>query len=243
MKKNQPKALAFNNVAKTYTLRHQKPTLVGALLKLESQEQFHALKNVSFEIDQGEKVGIIGPNGSGKTTILKICAGLTTPTSGQVSVNGKVVSLIELSAGFHPELTGEENIFLNGLIVGMTRQEIEAHYQKIVRFSGLKKFIDAPLYTYSSGMVLRLGFAVAVHSDPDILILDETIAVGDEAFRAKSLKKINEFFKQGKTVITVSHWLDYLKKYCTRILWLADGKIVRDGGTEIIKAYQRSAKK
>jgi ABC-type polysaccharide/polyol phosphate transport system ATPase subunit len=216
---------------------------VGALLKLESQEQFHALKNVSFEIDQGEKVGIIGPNGSGKTTILKICAGLTTPTSGQVSVNGKVVSLIELSAGFHPELTGEENIFLNGLIVGMTRQEIEAHYQKIVRFSGLKKFIDAPLYTYSSGMVLRLGFAVAVHSDPDILILDETIAVGDEAFRAKSLKKINEFFKQGKTVITVSHWLDYLKKYCTRILWLADGKIVRDGGTEIIKAYQRSAKK
>jgi ABC-type polysaccharide/polyol phosphate transport system ATPase subunit len=212
---------------------------VGTLFNLESKEKFQALKDISFEIFKGEKVGIIGPNGSGKTTILKLVAGIATPTTGKISTKGRVVSLIELEAGFHPELTGEENIYLNGLIVGMTRAEIDKKYQKIIEFSGLKKFVDSPLYTYSSGMSLRLGFSIAVHSDPDILLLDEAIAVGDEEFRKKSLEKINEFFKQGKTIVSVSHWLDYLRANCTRIIWMENGKMVEDGGVEIIKLYEK----
>jgi ABC-type polysaccharide/polyol phosphate transport system ATPase subunit len=214
---------------------------VGTLFRLESREKFQALKDISFEIFKGEKVGIIGPNGSGKTTILKLIAGIATPTTGEISTKGRVVSLIELEAGFHPELTGEENIYLNGLIVGMTRAEIDKKYQKIIKFSGLKKFIDSPLYTYSSGMSLRLGFSIAVHSDPDILLLDEAIAVGDEEFRKKSLEKINEFFKQGRTIVSVSHWLDYLRTNCTRIIWVENGKVIKDGGVWVIDSYKKIA--
>ncbi|HCR80987.1 MAG: Teichoic-acid-transporting ATPase [Candidatus Pacebacteria bacterium GW2011_GWA1_46_10] len=240
---NRQAAIQFQNVAKSYTLKHQKPTLVGTLFGLESRERFQALRGISLTISQGEKVGIIGPNGSGKTTLLKIAAGIATPDSGKVVVKGKVVSLIELEAGFHPELTGEENIFLNGLIIGMAKEEIEQNFTQIVQFSGLKKFIDSPLYTYSSGMSLRLGFSIAVHSNPDILLLDEAIAVGDQEFREKSLKKINSFFKQGKTIVSVSHWLDYLKNNCTRIIWLEQGKVVEDGGIEVIELYKKDSEK
>ena len=182
-------------------------------------------------------MGIIGRNGSGKTTILKIIAGITTPTRGAVAVHGRVVSLIELDAGFHPEFSGLENIYLNGLVIGMSKAEIDRNLQKIVKFSGLGKFIDTPQYTYSSGMSLRLGFSIAAHADPDILILDEGIAVGDEKFRKKSLAKINQFAKQGKTIVIVSHWLDYLKENCERIIWLEEGKITYDGDTSVIDKY------
>ncbi|OGJ37525.1 MAG: hypothetical protein A2383_00685 [Candidatus Pacebacteria bacterium RIFOXYB1_FULL_39_46] len=240
MKRKKQTVIYFEKVCKKYVLKHQKPTLVGSFLGLESREKFEALKDVSFEIYSGEKVGIIGPNGSGKTTVLKMIAGITAPTTGKIITKGRIVSLIELEAGFHPELTGEENIFLNGLIVGMTRPEIEKKYKKIIQFSGLKKFIDSPLYTYSSGMSLRLGFSIAVHSDPDILLLDEAIAVGDEEFRKKSLQKINQFYKQGKTIISVSHWLDYLKDHCTRIIWLEKGKLIQNDGIRAIEAYKKN---
>lgn len=238
-KKTQSKqlALSIQNITKEYNLRHQKPTLMGSVFGLEKREKFLALNNVSLNIFKGEKVGIIGRNGSGKTTILKIISGITTPTHGSVSVYGKVVSLIELEAGFHPELSGMENIFLNGLLIGMTLSEIRDNYQSIVQFSGIGRFIDAPLHTYSSGMSLRLGFSVAVHSNPDILVLDEGIAVGDQAFRKKSLAKINEFFRKGKTIIIVSHWLEYLKENCNRIVWLEGGKVKMDGKPNIVDAY------
>lgn len=233
----KPVAISLENVTKEYSLRHQKPTLMGSLLGLEKKERFFALKDVSLNIFKGEKVGIIGKNGSGKTSLLKVVAGITTPTVGEVFVAGKVVSLIELEAGFHPELSGVENIFLNGLVIGMSLAEIRQQCASIVRFSGLGRFIDAPLHTYSSGMSLRLGFSIAVHSDPDILVLDEGIAVGDQAFRKKSLIKINEFFKKGKTIIIVSHWLDYLRENCHRIVWMENGKIKQDGGVAVIDQY------
>lgn len=230
-------AIELKGIRKQYTLRHQKPTLMGGVFGLERKEKFSAVHDISLQIFKGEKVGIIGNNGSGKTTILKIISGITMPTAGAVAVFGKVVSLIELDAGFHPELSGIENIFLNGLMVGMTKAQIDANLKNIIAFSGIGKFMDAPLHTYSSGMALRLGFSIAVHSDPDILVLDEGISVGDQAFRKKSLAKMNEFFKAGKTIIVVSHWLDYLKKNCNRIIWLENGKIKKDGTPKIIDEY------
>lgn len=231
-------AIELKNIYKRYSLRHQKPTLMGGLFGMEKREEFIALKNVSLQIKKGEKVGIVGDNGSGKTTVLKIISGISAPTSGEITVVGKIVSLIELEAGFHQELSGIENIFLNGLLVGMSQKEIQKNLKKIISFSGVGEFIDAPLHTYSSGMSLRLGFSIAVHSNPDILVLDEGIAVGDQAFRKKSLAKINEFFKKGKTVIVVSHWLDYLKENCNRIIWLENGEVKRDGSPEIVDQYR-----
>lgn len=222
-------AIKLTNLTKTYQLHHEKPTLVENIFGRSKRELFTALNGVNLEIKKGEKVGIIGPNGSGKTTLLKLISGITTPTKGSVKIWGKVVSLIDLSAGFHPELTGQENIFLNALLVGMGKEEVKSKYDEIVRFADIGGFIDAPLFTYSSGMRLRLGFSIAVAADPDILILDEGIAVGDEDFQKKSSAKIEEFFRQKKTVIVVSHWLDYLKKHCRRIIVMDNGKITNDG--------------
>ena len=218
-------AIQLTNVTKTYTLHHEKPTFVENMIRRSRSEQFTALDNVSLTIKQGEKVGIIGPNGAGKTTLLKIIAGITTPDSGQVITNGKVVSLIDLSAGFHPDLTGEENIFLNGMVIGMSRHEINAKFKQIVEFADIGGFIDAPMFTYSEGMKLRLGFSVAVHAEPDILLLDEGMAVGDEEFRRKSMMTTNLLFQKNKTIVISSHWLEYLYKQTKKIMELDNHQI------------------
>lgn len=237
-----PKKLAVNlaSVTKIYTLHHEKPTLVENFLGGKKSGKFTALDGVDLQIFQGEKIGIVGPNGSGKTTLLKVIAGITAPTTGVVQTFGKIVSLIDLTAGFHPDLNGRENIFLNGLVIGMTNSEIEAQFEKIVAFADIGKFIDEPIFTYSEGMKLRLGFSVAVHSDPDILILDEGIAAGDLDFQAKSGAKIEQMFEEDKTIIVVSHWLDYLKRHCERFFYFEAGKIKSSGDKNVLKLYEKN---
>lgn len=231
-------AVKLERVSKIYLVHHEKPTLTERVIKRDMTEKFRALDGIDMEIYRGEKVGIVGVNGSGKTTLLKIIIGVATPSSGKVSAWGKVVSLIDLQAGFHPDLSGYENIFLNGLIVGMRKAEIINKMDMIVRFADIGKFIDAPLYTYSWGMKLRLGFSVAVNSDPDILVLDEGTIVGDKEFQEKCGDKIDEFYRAGKTIIIVSHWLALLEKWCERIIWINGGKIVEDGGLEVVENYK-----
>lgn len=236
-------AVKLSGVSKKYTLHHGKPTLAENVFSRETKEEFWALKKINLTIKRGERVGIIGPNGSGKTTLLEIIVGITTPTTGDVTTKGKIVSLIELEAGFHPELTGEENIFLSGLLVGMSKNEIKVKLKDIISFADVDQFIDAPLYTYSGGMKLRLGFSVVVHTEPDTLVLDETLAVGDQDFQKKSFNKIKEFFVAGKTIIIVSHNLGFLKANCDRVIWLSNGRIKQDGPTKrVIGCYEKDIK-
>lgn len=230
-------AVRLNHVSKKYLLRHEKPTLVENVLQRKSSEEFWAINDLSLNIRKGEKLGIIGPNGSGKTTLLKIIAGITAPTSGEIETQGKVVSLIELSAGFQPDLTGEENILLNGLLIGMSKEEIRCKKDAIVQFADIGSFIDAPFYAYSAGMALRLGFSIAIHSDPDILLLDENLAVGDQDFQKKSQKKMEQFFRENKTIILVSHWLDFIKNNCSSVILLKNGSIVRKGSYSSVERY------
>ncbi|HEX9501930.1 MAG TPA: ABC transporter ATP-binding protein, partial [Thermoanaerobaculia bacterium] len=178
---------------------------------------------MSFVVDRGEAFGIIGRNGSGKSTMLKVISGILKPTSGVVRVNGRVAALIELGAGFHPEITGRENIVINGIMLGLSRREIEKRFEAIVDFSGIRDFIDQPVKTYSSGMYVRLGFAVAVHVDPEILLIDEVLAVGDEEFSQKCIAKIQEMKYRGVTLIFVTHQLDQVRNLCDRALWLDHG--------------------
>lgn len=234
----QANAIEFKALTKTYVVRHMKPLFLDSFINKKKQEVFTALENISLEIPKGQKVGIIGPNGSGKTTLLKLISKITAPTEGSVSARGRVVSLIDLEAGFHPDLTGEENVYLNGMFAGMKRQDIKKQYQKIVDFAGIGPFIDTPLYTYSTGMKLRLGFSVAIHSDPDILILDEGISTGDQGFRKKLETRLHEFFLQKKTILIVTHWTHFLKQNCHRIIRLEAGKIVADGGVDILDQYK-----
>jgi len=234
-------AIKLGNASKKYILHHQKPTLVENIFKLGSKEIIWALKNINLEIKRGEKIGIIGDNGSGKSTLLKIITGITTATTGKIKVNGRVVALIDLEAGFHPELTGEENIFLNGMLLGMNKQEIKKSFDKIVEFSGLGKFIDAPFYTYSNGMALRLGFSIAIYSEPDILLIDEILEVGDQEFQKKSYQKMQELFEKGKTILFISHYLSSILKLCTKTLWLDNGKIkMFEKSKKTIKSYQEN---
>ena len=184
-----------------------------------------ALKNVSFEVRKGEAFGIIGPNGAGKTTILKLLANITRPTSGKVTVDGRVASLIELGAGFHPELTGRENIYLNGVIMGLSRLEIKRKFDAIVEFSGLERFIDTPVKRYSSGMYARLGFSVAAHLEPSVLLVDEVLSVGDAAFQQKSLQRMGRLVDSGVTLIFVSHNLFAVQTICSRVMWLSEGQV------------------
>ncbi len=237
MKKKKEIAIELKNVSKHYILHHEKPTFSERLVHRTKKEVFTALDDISLTIYKGEKVGIIGRNGAGKTTLLKIIAGITTSNSGSLKTNGKIVSLIDLEAGFHPDLSGEENIFLNGMVIGMTKKEIKQKFQKIVAFADIGQFIDAPLYTYSAGMKLRLGFSIAVHADPDILILDEGITAGDQDFQEKSMKKINEFFKAGKTILVVTHWIEFLEKNVERIIWVDEHRVKKDGNIKIIRSY------
>ena len=225
-------AIALTNVSKSYRKwgrRSQFSTLKSALLKrdvkLTPEASVEAVKNVSFAVDRGEAFGIIGRNGSGKSTLLKIITGILKPTSGTVAVNGRIAALIELGAGFHPEITGRENIVINGIMLGLTRREIDQRFDSIVEFSGIGEFIDQPVKTYSSGMYVRLGFAVAVHVDPDVLLIDEVLSVGDEEFSAKCIAKIQELKYRGVTLIFVTHQLDQVRNLCDRALWLDHGEV------------------
>lgn len=208
--------------------------------KVRSQS-FWALRNVSFEVYRGEVFGVIGPNGAGKSTLLKLVSRVMRPTEGRVRVYGRVVPLLELGAGFHPELTGRENVFLNGAILGFSRKEMQAKFQRIVEFSELQDFIEAPLRTYSSGMWARLGFAVAIDTEPDILILDEILSVGDEAFQRKCLARIEELRQRGVTILLVSHSTDLVASMCTRAAWLDHGQLKAVGAAaEVAQAYRES---
>lgn len=231
-------AIALKNISKKYTLTQERPILLKSLFKRSKKEEVWALKDVSLTIKKGETVGIIGENGSGKSTLLKIISGITTPTSGEVQVNGRVASLIELGAGFHPDLTGKENVYLNATLLGLTKKEIDQKYQDIVNFADIGEFIDQPVRTYSSGMTVRLGFAVAVHLDPDILLIDEVLAVGDENFQRKSIEKILEVGEKGVTIVFVSHNLSLLESLCKKVFWLHEGKvIIHNDPKKIIARY------
>ena len=208
----------------------------------EDESVFWALKDVSFEVKEGEVLGIIGKNGAGKSTLLKILSQITEPTSGKIEIHGRVASLLEVGTGFHPELSGRENIYMNGTILGMTRREIDSKLDEIIEFSGVEKFIDTPVKFYSSGMKVRLGFSVAAHLDPEILIIDEVLAVGDYEFQSKCLGKMKAVAKEGRTVLFVSHNLEAVKSLCSRALLLDDGKIPFDGfPLDVIKAYLKGS--
>lgn len=229
--------IKLSRVSKHYILHHEKPTLAESLFR--KKEEFWALRDVSLTVKKGEKLGIIGLNGAGKSTLLKIIVGITVPSRGEVETRGRIASLIALEAGFHPDLTGEENVFINGLLLGMSKQRIKESFKSIVNFSGVKKFIDSPLHTFSAGMKLRLGFSVAIHSDPDILVIDEVIATGDKEFEKKSYQKMQEFFKKKKTILFVSHDLKTVEKLCSKTLWIEKGRVKLFGPTKKVIAQYK----
>lgn len=219
-------------------------TLKSALLQrsimrdLRPGETFPALTEVSFSVPKGATFGVIGRNGSGKSTALKLVAGITKPTMGTVKVNGRVSALIELGAGFHPEISGRENVFINGIMLGLTKRQIQERFDEIVDFAELREFIDAPVKTYSSGMYMRLGFAVAIHVDPEVLLVDEVLAVGDEGFTHKCLDKFAEFRRRGKTVLLVTHSLGLVETLCDEAIWLDAGRVAAQGDPKrVVGAY------
>src|SRR5215469_3323492 len=235
--------IQFAEVWKTFH-RHSGNLLLRAHLKkvfteFSRSEPFHALKNVSFSIRRGESVGIVGANGAGKSTLLSLVAGLVPPDRGTVTVEGRVAALLELGSGFHPDLTGAENVALNAALLGVGRRELRESYSSIVDFAELADFIHEPLRTYSAGMVMRLAFAVAVNASPDVLLIDEVLAVGDQAFQAKCLDKVREFRFQGKTIICVSHAHGMIQQLCDRAIWLDHGDLLLDGSaSEVADAYE-----
>jgi lipopolysaccharide transport system ATP-binding protein len=228
----------IKKLGKKYSVSRGRPLFLKSIFKPQACDEIWAFKDIDLEINSGEIVGIIGKNGSGKSTLLKILAGITTPTQGTVAINGRVASLIELGAGFQADLTGRENIYLNGTILGLAKREINRKIDQIIRFADIGNFIDAPVRKYSSGMTVRLGFAVASHLDPEILLLDEVLAVGDAAFQKKCLDKIAEFKKSGRTIIFVSHDLNQVANICERVVWIEDGKIKKNGSSrEVVNSY------
>lgn len=234
--------ICFQGVVQRFRLIRERPdTLREAFAHLfrkqVSYHDFEALKGISFVIRGGETVAIIGRNGSGKSTILKIIAGVYRPTAGVVKVSGKVAALIELGAGFHPDLTGRENIVLNGLLLGLSKEDIRSREQQILDFAELGQFIDSPVKQYSSGMFARLGFAVATEVDPDVLLIDEILAVGDAPFQEKCLAKIDDFRNKGKTIVFVSHALDSVRRLCDRALFIHDGTLHADGRIDDVLAH------
>src|ERR671914_972151 len=233
-----------SKVYRRYSRRRQFATLKSALLArslvrdLSPDETFSAVRDVSFTLPAGRTLGVIGRNGSGKSTLLKLVAGITKPTEGAVRVNGRISALIELGAGFHPEISGRENVFINGIMLGLSKREVARRFDEIVEFAELRDFIDAPVKTYSSGMYMRLGFAVAIHVDPDVLLIDEVLAVGDQAFTAKCLDKFAEFRRRNKTILLVTHSLDLVERFCDRALWLDKGKTLAEGEPRrVVAAY------
>src|SRR5947207_4732784 len=239
-------AITLTDVTKVYRRYGGKQfaTLKSALLQrsilrdLQPKDTFPALTDVSFTVPKGSTYGVIGRNGSGKSTALKLVAGITKPTSGRVHVDGRISALIELGAGFHPEISGRENVFINGIMLGLTRREIQQRFDEIVEFAELNEFIDAPVKTYSSGMYMRLGFAVAIHVNPDVLLIDEVLAVGDEGFTHKCLDKFAEFRRSGKTILLVTHSLNLVERFCDEALWLDGGRARANGDPKrVVGAY------
>jgi lipopolysaccharide transport system ATP-binding protein len=231
--------IQFENVFQRFRVIRERPdTLREVFVRIfRRNSQYHlfeALRGVSFSVNDGEMLAIVGRNGSGKSTTLKVIAGVYRPTSGIAAVNGRVAALIELGAGFHGDLTGRENIVINGLMLGLTRHEIREREQRIIDFAELGDFIDSPVKQYSSGMFMRLGFGIAVEVDPDILLIDEILAVGDEAFQEKCMDRIHDFMKRGKTIVYVSHSMMSVKKLCTRAILLHEGKLIADGTPDSI---------
>ena len=241
-----PSIIKLDGVSKRFSLHHERPrSFQEALVNLfhrrgNWREDFWALKDVSLEVYPGETLGIIGQNGSGKSTLLKLMTRVLEPTEGTIMIGGRVSALIELGAGFHPDLTGRENIYLNGSILGFTKREMDRKFDDIVAFSGLERFLDTPIKHYSSGMYARLGFAVAIHVDPDILITDEVLAVGDQEFRQKCLDQFWSFKRQQKTILMVSHDLQSVQELCYRAIWLDNGRLRAEGDPQnVVAEYLR----
>lgn len=234
-------AVSIENVWKYFRLYHDKNQYLKTTLlqgRRSRYDEFWALKDVDFEIPFGSTFGIVGSNGSGKSTLLKCLAGILTPDKGRIQSNGRMAALLELGAGFHPDLSGRENIYLNGAILGMTSSEIDRKLEEIIDFSGLEKFVDTPVKNYSSGMVVRLGFAIATNVDPEILIIDEVLAVGDESFQHRCYEKIESFRQDGRTIILVSHGLEQVAQLCSTVAWLDKGAIQEIGPSyEVISKY------
>ena len=241
MKKEKNIAIEVNNLSKDFKLYYDKAnTLKEKLLfwKRKENEVLHVLKNINLKIKKGETVALIGVNGSGKSTLLKLMTKIIYPNKGEVKTYGKLTSLLELGAGFHPDFSGRENIYFNASVFGLTRKEIDLRLEEIIKFSELEEFIDNPVRTYSSGMYLRLAFSVAINVDADILLIDEILAVGDQHFQEKCYKKLEMLKKEGKTIVIVTHSLDVVKKFCDRCVWLSNGVIKEDGlPKDIIKNY------
>jgi len=241
-------AIKVENISKLYQIGDTssgslRESIAGLFTsgKQKNTADFWALKDISFEVKKGEAVGIVGKNGAGKSTLLKVLSRITEPTQGRIEINGRVSSLLEVGTGFHPELTGRENVYLNGTILGMSRAEVKAKFDEIIDFSGVEKFLDTPVKRYSSGMKVRLAFAVAAHLEPEILIIDEVLAVGDAEFQKKCLGKMEDVTGQGRTIIFVSHNMTAVKKLCSKSIYLKQGEIVTVAGTdEVINYYLKS---
>lgn len=235
------KAIEVKDVQKSFKVYRDKPTTLGERLIFWKRNKFEnrpILKGISFTVDKGEAVGLIGSNGCGKSTTLKLLTKIIYPTSGEIIINGKVSALIELGAGFHPDMSGRENTYINASIFGLTRKEIDSKLEQIIEFSGLEDFIDNPVRTYSSGMYMRLAFAVAINVEADILFIDEILSVGDAAFQEKCFKKLFEIKEKGTTIIIVSHSLGQIEQICNRSIWIKNGRIEMDGTPkEVHKKY------
>jgi ABC-type polysaccharide/polyol phosphate transport system ATPase subunit len=238
-------AVSVDDVWKSFRLYHERNQYLKAAMlrgRRARFEEFWALKGISFEVKYGETFGIIGSNGSGKSTMLKCLCGILFPEKGTVETHGRLAALLELGAGFHPELTGVENIYLNGAILGMSSKDIAKRFDDIVSFAGLEQFIDTPVKNYSSGMVVRLGFAIAANVEPEILLIDEVLAVGDESFQRRCMEKIEEFRKDGRTIVFVSHGLAHVEKLCEKAAWIEFGDLKMLGpATEVVQSYTGSS--
>lgn len=254
--------IKVENLGKKYLISHQRPERYVALRDVitdgtkkiakkllssqnilpQTKEEFWALRNVNFEVNEGDKVGIIGKNGAGKTTVLKLLSRITEPTEGKISIKGRIASLLEVGTGFHPELTGRENIYLNGAILGMGKSEIKRKFDAIVEFAEVEKFLDTPVKRYSSGMYVRLAFAVASHLEPEILVVDEVLAVGDAKFQKKSLNKMEDVSREGRTILFVSHNMPAIETLCNRGILLDNGRIIIDDDVNVaVREYLENA--
>lgn len=235
--------IEVNNVSKRYQLHSRRQLMVQHALKKMRREnqEFWALRDISLAVREGESVALVGHNGAGKSTLLSLIVGVTAPTSGTIRTCGRIGSLLELGTGFQPELTARENIYLCGSLLGFRRAELDARFDEIVLFSELERFLDEPIRTFSTGMVARLGFAVAVHRDPDILVLDEVFSVGDQNFQKKCVARIHDFRKRGKTLLFVSHQMESVISTCDRAIWLDHGRLRMDGPVEQVAQAYRAA--